>query len=118
MLNDRYLNLGAYYTMKSQKTLTRKEILAILHRHQYELKQFKVKRMGLFGSFAKGKPTSKSDIDFLVEFDEPTYENFYNLIEYLEDLLGRKVEVLTPDAVDSIRVEEVARDIRESIVYV
>jgi hypothetical protein len=53
-----------------------------------------------------------------VEFEKPTYDNFFNLIVYLEKLFGRKVEVLTPDGVDSIRVPEVAQSIRDSVVYV
>jgi len=103
---------------KKKPSLTRAKILKTLREHEDTLKKFSVKRIGLFGSFAKGRGTTKSDIDFLVEFNEPTYENFYNLIEHLEKLFGRKVEVLTPIALETMRVEEVARDIRESVVYV
>lgn len=103
---------------KKKPSLTRAKILKTLREHEGTLKKFSVKRIGLFGSFAKGRGTTKSDIDFLVEFSEPTYDNFYNLIEYLEKLFGKKVEVLTPDALDSIRVAEVAESIRGSVVYV
>ena len=100
-----------------QQALTRAQILKTLRDHDVQLKQFSVRQIGLFGSYAKGTPGEESDIDFLVEFEQPTYDNFYNLIVYLEGLFGKHVEVLTPDAVDSIRVEEVARSIRESVVY-
>lgn len=102
---------------KKKPRLTGAQILKTLREHESSLRGFSVRKIGLFGSFAKGKPTAKSDIDFLVEFNEPTYENFYNLIEYLEKLFGRKVEILTPCAVNSIRVPEVADSIRESVVY-
>jgi predicted nucleotidyltransferase len=57
-------------------------------------------------------------VALLVEFESPTYDNFFDLIMCLEKLFGRKVEVLTPDGVDSIRVPEVAQSIRDSVIYV
>jgi hypothetical protein len=105
--------------MKSKPTaLTGRRILKTLQNHQALLRKYSVERIGLFGSYANGSPTRKSDIDFLVEFEHATYDNFLGLIRELEKLFGRKVEVLTPDGVDSIRVDEVARSIRESVVYV
>lgn len=62
--------------------------------------------------------TGRSDIDFLVEFEEPTFDNFMNLIDSLEALFRRKVEILTPEGVNSIRVKEMADSIRKSVVYV
>lgn len=100
-----------------QQALTRAQILRTLREHDAQLKQFSVRTIGLFGSYAKGTPGQESDIDFLVDFEQPTYDNFYNLIVFLERLFGKHVEMLTPDALDSIRVEEVARSIRESVVY-
>lgn len=100
------------------KRLTRKEILNVLRKHEDALRQYSVKRIGLFGSYATGRQKPSSDIDFLVEFDQPTYDNFVGLIRHLEKTFQRRVEVLTPDAVGSIRVEEVAQSIRDSVVYV
>jgi predicted nucleotidyltransferase len=97
--------------------LTKALILKTLKKHDETLKQYSVKRIGLFGSYARGDQTAKSDIDFLVEFEKPTYDNFYSLCVFLEKVFKRKVEVLTPAAVDSIRVDEVARSIRDSVVY-
>lgn len=103
--------------MKHKPSLTRTSILKALREHDEALKKYSVKRIGLFGSYARGKKKRGSDIDFLVEFEKPTYDNFFNLVVYLEKLLGSKVEVLTPDGVDSIRVPEVAQSIRDSVVY-
>jgi hypothetical protein len=103
---------------KKQPNLTRARILKTLRDHDEALKKYSVKRIGLFGSYAQGKQKRGSDIDFLVEFEKSTYDNFFNLIVYLEKVFGRKVEILTPDGVDSIRVPEVARSIRDSVVYV
>ena len=103
---------------KKQPSLTRVRILKTLRDHDEALKKYSVKRIGLFGSYARGEQKRGSDIDLLVEFEKPTYDNFYDLIVYLENVFGRKVEILTPDGVDSIRVPEIARSIRDSVVYV
>jgi len=56
---------------------------------------FGVKRIGLFVSFARGEQKESSDIDVLVEFEKPTFRNFMDLSFYLEDLFGRKVDLVT-----------------------
>ena len=59
-----------------------------------------VRSIGLFGSFIRGGQTASSDVDILVEFapEKHTFDNFMEVSFLLEDLLGRKVEVLTPQA--------------------
>jgi len=57
-------------------------------------------------------------VDIIVEFEHPIGFKFFELVEYLEQLLGRKVDVLTPAGLQGIRVTRVAQDITESIVYV
>ena len=52
------------------------------------------------------------------EFERPIGFKFIELVEYLEHLLGRRVDVLTPAGLQGIRVSRVAQDITESIVYV
>lgn len=80
--------------------------------------EFGVKRIGLFGSYAKGTFTEHSDVDVIVEFDRSIGLQFVEFTEYLEQLFGRKVDVLTPAGLDGIRVPQVAQNISESIVYV
>lgn len=98
--------------------LTDKEIIDIIRRHRDVLNKYTVKKIGLFGSFVKGKQKKDSDIDLIVEFEEPTLDNFMDLISYLENLFGRNIEVLTPDGIRSIRIREVADDINRSVIYV
>jgi len=76
------------------------------------------RKWGFFGSFAKGTAEATSDVDIIVEFERPIGFKFVELAEYLEHLLGRKVDVLTPAGLRGIRVSRVAQDITESIVYV
>lgn len=80
---------------KSKKYLISKEIIRSLEEHSEILKKYKVKKIGLFGSFARGEQKSNSDIDFLVEFEEPTFDNFMDLLFFLENLFRRKVEIIT-----------------------
>lgn len=72
----------------------------------------------MFGSFAKNKQNIKSDIDLIVEFGNPNLDNFMDLIYFLENLFGRKVEILTPIGVDTIRIKGVAESIKRSVIYV
>jgi len=80
--------------------------------------KYGVERIGLFGSFAKGTADETSDIDVLVEFQRPIGFQFMELVDYLEGLFGRKVDVLTPVGMQGIRVGGVADSIAAGVVYV
>ena len=57
-------------------------------------KEFGVKKIGLFGSYAKNKQTDNSDIDFYVEFRKKTFDNLAGLWVYLEELFNKKIDIL------------------------
>ena len=74
-------------------------ISLLLHKHQSDLDQFAVKSLAVFGSVARGEATDRSDIDLLVEFNQPIgLFEFFRLKYYLETLIGSKVDLVTPDA--------------------
>ncbi len=98
--------------------LTNSGIVEVLRRQRQDLTRFGVNTIALFGSHAKNTQGASSDLDFLVEFSVPTYDNFVELENYLEKLFDRKVDILTPAGIESIRVPEVAEDIRRSLVHV
>lgn len=99
--------------------LTQSQVIDLLRDHTpYLASEFGVRRLGLFGSFAKGEPGESSDIDLIVEFDRPIGLRFVELVEYLETLLGRKVDVLTPTGIRGIRRPNIANSIAESVLYV
>ena len=54
--------------------------------------------MGPFSSFSRGDEKDSSDVDIMVEFEKPTFDNFMKLAFYLEALFNRKVELVTPDS--------------------
>jgi hypothetical protein len=99
--------------------MTRENVIEILRKElPYFVSQYGVKRIGLFGSYAKGTPAKGSDVDILVEFEKPIGLKFIEFAEYVEKLLGSKADILTPAGVDGIRIKKVAENIRGSIVYV
>ena len=103
---------------KIKNNLTGQEIIEALKKRSDILRKYTVRRIGLFGSYARGEQRKNSDIDFLVEFEEPSFDNFMGLSYYLEDLFGRKVEILTPAGIESIRINQIKEEIKKSIVYV
>jgi predicted nucleotidyltransferase len=61
-------------------------------------REFKVRRLDLFGTLARGEGTPESDIDLLVDFEKPHLQpskRFFGLLHYLEDALGCEVDLLT-----------------------
>ena len=66
----------------------------------------------------KGQPDETCDIDIVVEFERPIGFKFLELAEFLESLLGHRVDLLTPAGIQNIRKAQVAENILKSIMYV
>lgn len=99
--------------------LTKEQVIQILReKYAYLASEYGVKRIGVFGSYAKGSPIEASDVDVVVEFERPIGFRFVAFAEYLEGLLGKRVDVLTLAGIQGIRVEGIAKSIEESVVYV
>lgn len=91
------------------------EIKRIINKHRQELEgRFKVKSIAIFGSYVRGEQSPQSDIDILVEFKEPVGFLFIHLADFLEEILGTKVDLLTPEAIKPNR----RKYIMEELVYV
>jgi Predicted nucleotidyltransferases len=76
--------------------------------------RFKVKNIGIFGSFARGEQTLKSDIDILVEFDKEgkTFRNYMELKYFLEDLLGLEVDLVMIGAIKDELKETILKEVQ------
>ncbi len=99
--------------------LTREEILQKLKENQsYLSSKYGLKRIGIFGSYAKGTQIETSDIDIIVEFNRPIGLEFVEFTEYLENLLEKKIDVLTNVGVEQIRNSKIVQQIKETIIYV
>jgi predicted nucleotidyltransferase len=79
---------------------TKKDIQDSIAESHAVLKGLGVKSIGLFGSFLRNEADEDSDVDLLVDFHsgKKSFDNFMDLAFYLEDLFGRKVEIVTPQS--------------------
>lgn len=88
---------------------TREEVVSKLSSNIDEIKKFHVKRLGLFGSVARGEAGASSDADFVVEYEDTAFpksteyrglfENHLGLVEFLRSLLGMDVDVIRESAI-------------------
>ena len=95
-------------------------IIRILKDHKEELRRsFSLKKIGVFGSYTRGEQTPESDIDIYVEFDikNLTFDKYLELIDYLEKLLGRKIDPITKYGVETIRIPYIKEEIKRSLIY-
>lgn len=92
------------------KTLT--EIKTLLHAHAEELRRrFKVEKLFIYGSYARGEQTDRSDVDILVEYCEPV--SLFDVVDtelYLTDVLGVKVDLVIKRSVHWAIRDKVERE--------
>lgn len=95
--------------------MRKSEVLKKLKDHKTDLESFRIQRLAVFGSVARGEAKDTSDIDILVEF-EPGARigllEFVRLQRVLGDLLGSRVDLVTPNALR----EEMKSEILEEAV--
>ncbi len=88
------------------------DIIGMLRSDKQLLKsRFKVKKIGVFGSFASGKETGKSDIDILVDFSSSA--NYFDLVElgdYLEKKCKRKIDIVTSTSIHPMLKKKILSD--------
>ena len=92
-------------------TINREEVIAVLKSNRTTIKRFSVKSLALFGSAARNRLGKKSDVDVLVQFEQPTWENYIGLKFYLQDLLGRDVDLVTPKGLKPAVRSSVEKDL-------
>lgn len=88
--------------------------LAVIQAHLTELLAIGARRIGVFGSFARGEPRGERDVDVYVEFDDTkrTYDNFFALHERLEELLGRRVDLVTDKSLSETKARLILPTVR------
>lgn len=102
---------------QKMKTLPSKmDVMRLLQEEKgFIANEFGVVSLGLFGSFAKGEQEIGSDIDLLVEFKAPRFDWMAGLQIYLEEKLGRRIEIVRKGKHISHRFQKV---IEKDILYV
>ena len=93
--------------------MKKNDILRILAANRSRLNDFSVKSLSIFGSVARDEAANGSDVDILVEFTKPTgLFGFIRLMHYLQEILGVKVDLATPNA---LRMEMREQILKEAI---
>jgi predicted nucleotidyltransferase len=100
--------------MKMNKVEELKNILA--ENKEKIREKYGVRILGIFGSYARGEETEISDIDILVEVERPIGLKFFELWDYLEKILGVKVDLLTTGAVRQKPL--LWESIKEKLIYI
>ena len=91
---------------------TREDILNLLSQNKHELEnKFKVRRMALFGSYARGDQQSDSDVDILVDIDPSVGLDFVTLAEQIEQLLELPVELVSLRAIKPKKLKYIEQDL-------
>jgi predicted nucleotidyltransferase len=82
------------------QSMTRRSVITRIRKHRDHLTTLGVKSLSLFGSVARGEERPDSDVDILVEFKgRATFDRYMDTKFYLEELLGCKVDLVTPKAI-------------------
>lgn len=100
--------------MEAVRIHSKQDLLDTLFLHSVAIKAFGVNHLGIFGSFCKGTHTESSDVDLLVDFDptKKSFDNFMDLSFFLEEILGRKVEIVTPESLSKFIGPHILKDVQ------
>jgi len=91
---------------------TREEIEETLKRFKPMLREkFNVKEIGFFGSYVRGEESETSDVDVLVDFFEPIGWEFIDFKEFLEEILGLEVDLVTVKALKPQLKEKILKEV-------
>ena len=90
-------------------------IIELLKQNQDYIESHGAVRIGLFGSYSRNLQTPYSDIDLIIDIrkDAKSFDNFMDLVYYLERLLGNEVDLITTDSI----TPEVLNHISKEVVY-
>jgi predicted nucleotidyltransferase len=91
--------------------LTFEDIINIIRAHESDLRKFGMVKIGVFGSFVRGDATPESDIDFLVELDPKTFDNYMDLKFYLEELFLRNIDLVLIDSIKPHLREKIENEV-------
>lgn len=92
---------------------TKSELLDRLRERRAEISRLGVARLGVFGSFVRDEPTPESDVDIFVEFAPgmKNFDRFMALAQLLEDVLQRRVELVTPESLSPYIGPHILREV-------
>lgn len=87
------------FSLENHMIETRDQILKKIRDNQQKIKSFGVRKLSLFGSFAVGNASQNSDLDFLAELENETFDAYMGLKLFLEELFHRRVDLVLPSTI-------------------
>jgi len=91
-------------------TIEREEIFASIDQHRAELRELGVRKLQLFGSAARKEQAKASDLDFLVELAENSFDSYMDVKFFLEDLFEYPVDLVLVDSVKPLLRERILEE--------
>ncbi len=106
--------------MEPARVVTKYDILRILNENRRRLLGLGVRRIGLYGSYVRGEQHFASDIDLLVEFEagRKSFDAFMELAFWLEEILQRKVELVTTESLSPYIGQYVLKEVEYAAIAV
>ena len=94
--------------------LTKEKIIEEIEKNKDQIRQFGVKKLSLFGSYAYDKAKEDSDLDFLVEFKEGRglFDDYVGLLQFLENIFKKKIDLGEPRLIREELKEEILGGIK------
>ena len=99
-----------------QEELNRTKIFKILRNNFTTIQSFGITKIGVFGSYVRNEQKNMSDLDLLIEFEfgKKSFDNFINLLLYLEKILQIKVDLVTKEALSP----HIGPSILEEVIFI
>ena len=91
-------------------SITFSGIVATLVAQKKQVRQFGVKKLGVFGSVARGEAKADSDLDFVVVLEKKTFDDYMGLKLFLEELFHRRIDLVLESAIKAQLRENIMRE--------
>lgn len=92
-------------------TQSKDQVLQLINQNKEVLRRYGVRRIGLFGSFARNQSTESSDLDFLVELEKKTFDAYIGLKSFLEELFHCHVDLVLSDSLKPRLRQKVTQEV-------
>lgn len=94
--------------------MDKQKIIQLVVENKQAFRDLGASRVGLFGSFARGEQNKDSDVDLLVDFlpEKKSYRNLLGVADLAEKLVGREVEVVTPQSLSPYIAPYIEKDVQ------
>jgi predicted nucleotidyltransferase len=92
---------------------TKQDIMEILHQNRARLKALGIRRLGVFGSFARGEQRDDSDFDLLVEFElgQKSFDAYMELSFLLEEVFQQRIELVTLESLSPYNGPHILKEV-------